>query len=151
MEDDKVTTKVMDPAEYDEVVNTKDSETINAFSSRIIHTQTKTMFTGVRLNVMTHALHAEEGSLPQGLLVHNAYTKMQNGSKNVTITVRNSTVYPQTLKKKILMASVVAANQVLEPKMQPGILDTLLDWDLGHQDWQILLSHSWLSTMTFSP
>ena len=78
-----------------------------------------------RLIVMTHALHAEEGSLPQGLMVQNAYTKVHNGSKNVTIIVRNSTVYPQTLKKKILVVKVVVANWVLEPQMWPGIIDAL--------------------------
>ena len=36
VEDDKITTKVLDPMEYDEIVTTKDSETIDAFSSRII-------------------------------------------------------------------------------------------------------------------
>ena len=63
---------------------------------------------------MTHALHAEEGSLPQGLMILNAYTKMCNGRKNVTVIVRNSAAYPQTLKKKIPVAGVVAANQLPE-------------------------------------
>ena len=48
---------------------------------------------------MTQALHAEEGSLPQGLMIQNAYTEMCNVSKSVTIVVRNGTAYPQTLKK----------------------------------------------------
>ena len=65
LEDDKVTTKVLDSTEYNEVVTTKDSEMIDAFSSRIIHTQMETVFTCVRLNVMTHALHAEEGHCPK--------------------------------------------------------------------------------------
>ena len=65
VEDDKVTTKVLDPTEYDEVVTTKDSEMIDAFLSRIIHARMKTAFTTVRLNVMTQALHADEGPLPQ--------------------------------------------------------------------------------------
>ena len=43
------------------------------------------MFTSMRLNVMTHTLHAEEGSLPQGLMIQNAYTEMHNDSKNVSI------------------------------------------------------------------
>ena len=85
----------------------------------------KTAFTSVRLNVMTHALCADEGPLPQGLTIQNAYTKMCNGSKNVAIVVRNSMAYPQTLKKKTLMVRVVAANQVPEPQMQPGTIDAL--------------------------
>ena len=70
--DDKVTTKVLDPVEYNEIVTTKDSETIDAFLSRIIYARAKTAFTGVRLNVMTQALHADEGPLPQGLTMQNA-------------------------------------------------------------------------------
>ena len=75
---------------------------------------------------MTRALCAEERSLPQGLTIQNTCTKMCNGSKNAAIIVRNSTAYPQTLKK-ILRARVVAANQVLEPQMWPGMVDALDD------------------------
>ena len=116
---------MLGPTEYDEVVTTKDSKMIDTFSSRIIHTWMETMFTEARLNVMTHALHAGEGSLPQGLTVQNGYTKMCNGSKNVPITVTNSMAYPQTLKKKIPVARVVAANQVPEPQMWPRMTDAL--------------------------
>ena len=76
---------------------------------------------------MTHALHAERGPLPPGLTIQNAYTEMHNGSKNVTTVVRNSTAYPQTLKTKIPVARVVAANWVPEPQMWPGMTDTLDD------------------------
>ena len=124
MEDNKVTTELLHPTEYDEVVTTKESEMIDTFSSRIIHARMKIAFTGVRLNVMTQALHADEGPLPQGLTIQNTYTKMCNGSKNVVIIVRNSMGYLQTLKK-IPVARVVAAIQVLEPQMQPGMIDTL--------------------------
>ena len=124
MEDDKVTIKVLDPTEYDEEVTTKDSKMIHTFLSRIIHAWMETMFTGVRLNVMTHALCAEEEPLPQGLTVQNAHTQMCDGSNNVTVIVRNSTAYPQTLKK-VPVARVVAANQVPEPQMWPGMLYAL--------------------------
>ena len=90
LEDDKVTTRVLDPIEYDEVDTTKGSEMIDTFSSRIIHAWMKTAFTSVRLKMMTHALHADEGPLPQGLMTQNAYTEMCNGSKNVNVVVRKS-------------------------------------------------------------
>ena len=89
MEDDKVTTTVLDPIEYDEVVTTKDSEMIDIFSSGIIHARTKTAFTCVRLNVMTQTLHGDEGPLPQGLMIQNAYTEMCNSSKSIAVVVRN--------------------------------------------------------------
>ena len=107
MEDDKVAAGVLDLTEYDELVNTKDTEMIDAFSSHIIHVRMRTAYTGVRLNVMTQALCAEDGSLPQGLMIQNAYTEMHTDSKNATIIVRNSTVYPQTLRKKMPVARVV--------------------------------------------
>ena len=110
VEDNKVTTKVLDPTGYDEIVTTKESKMIDTFLSKIIHARMKTAFTGVRLNVITQVLYAEERSLLQGLTIQNAYTKMCNGSKSVTIMVRNGTAYPQTLKKKIPVASVVAGN-----------------------------------------
>ena len=68
-EDDKVTTRVLDPSIYDEVVTTRDREMIDAFSSRITHGQMRTVSTGVRWNVMTHAQHANEGPLPHGLMI----------------------------------------------------------------------------------
>ena len=37
LEDDKVTTRVLDFTEYDEVLTTKGSKMIDAFSSKIIH------------------------------------------------------------------------------------------------------------------
>ena len=35
-----------------------------------------------------------------GMAVQNAYTELHSGSKNVVVAVRNSTAYPQTLRKK---------------------------------------------------
>ena len=55
-----------------------------------------------------------DGSLPQGLTVQNAYTKLRKGSKNAVLVVKNSTAYPQTLKKKTQVARAVAATVVPE-------------------------------------
>ena len=111
---------------------------IDAFSSHIIHVRMGTAYTGVGLNVMTQALHAEDGSLPQGLTIQNTYTEMCDGSKNVTIVVRNSTVYPQTLRKKTPVARAVVATWVPEPPMWTGVIEAL---DMRpkasrHQSWQ---------------
>ena len=54
-----------DPGDYDEIVTTKDTETINAFLSHIIHAKMRTAYTGEGINVMTQALHVEDGSLPR--------------------------------------------------------------------------------------
>ena len=66
---------------------------------------------------MTQTLHTKEGSLHHGLMIQNTYSKMCNGSKSVTVVVRNGMAYPQTLKKKIPVARLVAANQVPEAQM----------------------------------
>ena len=125
MEDNKVATKVLDPTEYNEIVTTKNSEMIDAFSSKIIHARMKTAFTSARLNIMSQALCAEEGSLLQGLTIQNAYTEIHNDSKSVVIVVRKGTAYPQTLKTKTPVARVVAANCMPEVQIQPGMMDTL--------------------------
>ena len=79
MEDGKP--KESDPSGYDEIVTTKNVETIDAFSFWVIHGKTKTAHRGEGINVMTQALHVEDGSLPQGLRVQNVYVELHNGSK----------------------------------------------------------------------
>ena len=86
------------PSDYDETVTTKEAETIDAFSSHAI--KTKTAHWGEGINVTTQALCVEDGSLPQGLMVQNAYTDLCSGSKNVAVVVRNSMAYSQTLEKE---------------------------------------------------
>ena len=53
-----------DPSDYDEIVTTKEAETTDAFSSWFIHAKTKTAHRGEGINVMTQALHVEDGALP---------------------------------------------------------------------------------------
>ena len=89
------------------MVLTKNAKTIDAFSSHVITTKASTANTGERINVMTQALHVEDSSLPQGLMVQNVYTELRKDSKNVIIVVRNSMAYPQTLKKKTPVAKAV--------------------------------------------
>ena len=125
MDNNKVSSGVLDLTEYDELVNARDTEMIDVFSSHIIHVKMRTAYTGVRLNVMTQALHAEDGSLPQGLMIQNTSTEMCDGSKNVTVIVQNSTAYSQTLRKKIPVARVVVATLVPEPPMQTGMIEAL--------------------------
>ena len=125
MEDNKVAAGESDPSKYDEVVTTKDTETIDAFSSHIVCARMRTAYTGVGLNVMSQALHAEDGYLPQGLMIQNTYTDMHDGSKNVTVVVRNSTMYCQTLRKKTPVVRAVVATWVPEPPMWTSIIVAL--------------------------
>ena len=64
---------------------------------------------------MTQALHVEDGSLPQGLTVQNAYMELHSGNKIVAVVVRYSTAYPQTLRKKSPLARAVVVTQI--PKL----------------------------------
>ena len=94
MESDKIAAGKSGPSEYNEVVTTKDTETIDAYSSHMIHARMGTAHTGEGINMMTQVLCTEDGTLPQGL------TDLCDGSWNVAMVVRNSTAYPQTLRKK---------------------------------------------------
>ena len=102
------------PSEYNKVVATKNTETIDAFSSCVIPLKAEKIYTGERINVMTQALQTKDGSLPQGLTMQSVYMDLKTGSKNAVVVVRNSTVYLQTLKKKTPVAQVVAATVVPE-------------------------------------
>ena len=96
------------------VVVTKNTETIDAFSSHVIPMKAEKVYTRERINVMTQALQAEDRSLPQGLTIQNVYMELKTGSKIAILVVRNSTAYPQTLKKKTLVSRVVTATMVPE-------------------------------------
>ena len=83
VENDKVAIGESDPSEYDEVVTTMDTETIDAFSSCIIHVRMGIAHTREGINVMTQALHAEDEPLFQGLTV-------QDNIQSCTVAVRRS-------------------------------------------------------------
>ena len=119
IEDSKVVTEKWNPSEYDEVVTTKDTKTIDAFSSHVIHARMRTTHTGEGINVMTQALCMEDGSLPQGLMIQNIYTELHSGSTNVTVVVRNSMAYPQTLRKKTSVVRAVTVTLLPDPPCRP--------------------------------
>ena len=85
------------PNGYNEVVFMRNVETVEAFSSQVISVKVEKTYTGEHIKVMTQALQMEDGTLPQGLTIHNAYTDLQKGSKYVVIVVRNSMSYLQML------------------------------------------------------
>ena len=61
------TTEGVNPNGYDEVVFTRSTETIEAFSSWVISIKMGKAYTGKYIYVMTQVLQTEDGSLPQGL------------------------------------------------------------------------------------
>ena len=70
---------------------------------------------GECINVMVQALQTQDGSLSQGLIVHNTYTELRKGSKKVVVVIWNNTAYSQTLHKKTPVVRVVAALPVSKP------------------------------------
>ena len=80
---------------YNEVVFTRNTETIDTFSSHVIPIKVEKAHTGEHINVMSQALQTKDGSLPQGLTIQNMCIELQKGSKNVVMVVRNSMASPQ--------------------------------------------------------
>ena len=62
------------PNGYNEVVFMRNAETIEAFSSQVISIKVEKAYTGECINIITQALWTEDGTLPQGLTIQNAYT-----------------------------------------------------------------------------
>ena len=77
--------------DYDEVLFTRNVETIEALSSCVVQVRVERAHTGGCINVMTQALQAEDGSSLQGLTLQNMYMELRQGSKNAVMVVRNST------------------------------------------------------------
>ena len=121
-----------DSNDYDEIVTTKEAETIDAFSFQVIHAKMKTANQGEGINVMTQALCIEDRSLPQGLTVQNTHMELCSGSKNITVVVRNSTTYLQTLRKKIPVARAVTVTQIPELPVQISSTE-MSEKSHGHQ------------------
>ena len=69
---------------------------------------------------MTQALCVEDGSLPQGLTVQNTYMGLCKGSKVVDVVVRNSTAYPQMLRKRTPVAKAIMVTQIPELTVLSG-------------------------------
>ena len=63
---------------------------------------------------MTQALHIEDGSLPQGLTVQNTNMELCKGCKVVAVVVRNSTAYPQMLRKRTPVARAIMVTWIPE-------------------------------------
>ena len=94
---------------------TQKAETLEPFSSHVIHIKTKKAYLGEHLNVMVQALYAQDGTLLPGLTVQNTYTELRKGSKKAVVVMWNNTTYPQTLRKKTPMARAISVLPVPEP------------------------------------
>ena len=83
---------------------------------------------GNQLNVMTQAPYPDDkADLPNGLYIMRTYTELKDGSQNVSIVLRNLTVWPIHLAKGWVIGRVAAANAVPEAQCSPELLKQLND------------------------
>ena len=115
---------------------TKKSEFgVPAFGTAVVHGRTeKTMMLGNRLRVMTQAPNPEDDAkLQNGLHVLQVYTELKNGSRNVTLVVRNGTSRAIHVSADRQIGRVVAANAVPEASDSPELLQKLAQEDGDEQ------------------
>ena len=103
-----------------------EKEEIDAFSSRIIYTQTKTMLLGSNMNMMMQTLEKGDGPcLPHRLNIMNTYSEMTTGSKQVAVMVKKLTTTPISISKGVKITGVIAVNAIPQVGMSPGTLEKL--------------------------
>ena len=109
------------PTDLDELVLLKNKATILAFESIILHCCTRrTMMMGYKLHVMTQASYPEDrANLPNGVYVVKTYTELHDGSRSVSVVLRNLTGKPVHLPAGRPVAQVVAANAI--PDATPSL------------------------------
>ena len=115
------------PLGLDEKVLLTDKCTIPGLQSVIAHGRTqRTMMMGNRLNIMMQAPYPEDkADLPNGLYVMRTYTELRDGSRSVSLVLRNLTTRPIHLARGQVIGQVAAANAVPEAQCSPELLKQL--------------------------
>ena len=86
------------------------------------------MMMGHQLNVMTQAPYSDnKADLLNGLYVMNTYTELKDGSRSVSVVLRNLTARPIHLARGRVIGQVAAANAVPEAQCLPDLLKKLGD------------------------
>ena len=108
------------PVDLDEKLLLKKKHVLLLFSNTMVHCKTQsTQMQGYKLHVMTHAPYPEDkSSLPNGVYVLKTYTELKDGSRNVSVVLRNLTGKTIHLTSSRCVARVAAANEV--PKGVPS-------------------------------
>ena len=123
------------PTDLDELVLLKNKATIPAFKSIILHCRTRhTMMMGYKLHVMTQASYPEDrANLLNGVYVVKAYTELNDGSRNVSVVLRNLTGKPVHLPAWRPVARVVAANAIPDAAPSPEFIRKLDKLEPGQE------------------
>ena len=123
------------PTNLDELVLLKNKVTIPAFKSIILHCCTRrTMMMGYKLHVMTQASYPEDwANLPNGVYVVKTYTELHDGSRCVSVVLRNLTGKPVHLPAGRPVARVVAANAIPNATPSPEFIRKLDELEPGQE------------------
>ena len=128
------THQTVDHTDLKEVVKMTKREEVDAFSSKIIHDQMKTMLIRNNMNVMTQVLKGGDGPhLPHGPSVVNTYTKVISGGKWVAVVVKNLMAILITIIKGTKVTQVVAVNAVPPVELTPRTLEELDEMQSNQQ------------------
>ena len=113
-----------DPLDFDEKVLLADKCTIPGFQSVVAHGRTQmTIMMGHRLNIMTQAPYSDDkADLPNGLYIMRMYTELNDGSRSVSVVLRNLTARPIHLARGRVIGRVAAAKVVPEAQCLPDLL-----------------------------
>ena len=120
-----VATKPVNVTGYEEPMCLLTAEVVEPFETLVIKARTKITFTAGCLHCSTLAMDSKDGTLPPGLIVTGAYTVLKRGSKTVPIVLHNTTGSPIHLRKGQKVAQVQATNEVPQPHLKPGTLESL--------------------------
>ena len=123
------------PTDLDELVLLKNKATIPAFESIILHCRTRrTMMMGYKLHVMTQASYPEDrANLPNGVYVVKTYTELHDGSRSVSVVLRNLTCKLVHLPAGRPVARVVAANAIPNATPSPEFMRKLDELEPGQE------------------
>ena len=117
------------PVELDEKLLLKKKQVLLPFSNTMVHCKTQvTQMHGYKLHVMTHAPYPEDkSSLPNGVYVLKTYTELKDGSRNVSVVLRNLTIRTIHLAPGRCVAQIAAANEVPEAVPSPELAKELAE------------------------
>ena len=107
-----VANKPIVPLEVNEIVRVASKCTVPLFGHKVIHGRVNLVLRGCKLNVMTHGLEKRSPSLPLGIDVQTAYSTLANGSRRVSVILRNNTQDWLEIKKGVPIARMVTTNAI---------------------------------------
>ena len=115
--------------ELDEKLLLKKKQVLLPFSNMMVHCKTQaTQMHGYKLHVMTHTPYPEDkSSLPNGVYVLKTYTELKNGSRNVSVVLRNLTSRTIYLAPGRCVARIATANEVPEAVPSPELAKELVE------------------------